>query len=81
MAETSDGISWEIVQVSEKVNDENSDELRAYLLNLLNNEQFKIRFDFSQVKKINAITIIYNETSINNFSGRLFFHILFCRTK
>ncbi|QTA81689.1 STAS domain-containing protein [Desulfonema limicola] len=57
MVKTSDELSWEIVKVLEKLNNENAGNLRTHLLNLFNNKQFKVRFDFSDVKNINTMAL------------------------
>lgn len=57
MVKTSDDLSWEVVNISEKLSDENANDLRVHLLNLFNNEHFKVRFDFSNVQHINTVTL------------------------
>lgn len=57
MLERPNNTGWEIIQAAKIIDEENCDELRSCLLNLLNNKQLNVRFDFSDAKKINTAAL------------------------
>jgi len=73
MVETSDNLSWKVVQVSENLTDEdeNASAFRLHLLNLFNSKNFKIRFDFSGIKNINTNTLNIFVIFSNLLKGKL----------